>query len=375
MSAPLDPDALQRSLRNMGSLQVAARPISVPAPSQTERSTLASGHYEPSGEKKRPYRWMPTIGEFDTSGPQIIFKGKEFPQSTSGGPTAPSQIMAPAIGLLLSNHRMLNGTLRTKVNFHQIAQDSVCECIISYDAKTKAMITAGIGGGFAMFSIREWIPPLPQKGGGSWVNHEVSGDRSNLRAGADYEVAARIQGSDVALHVDGVQVATATLTSSPNQQHQVGLFCVSRSDITISDFIAEIELPTAFIVMQFSSPYDELYSHVIKDACNAFTIEAVRADEIYGPGIIIKDVIERISRSQVVIADISPPNPNVYFEVGYALALGKPIILLAQRQQPDTKLPFDLSAFRVLLYDDSIGGKAKLEEGLRNHLKEILGNP
>jgi hypothetical protein len=60
--------------------------------------------------------------------------------------------------------------------------------------------------------------------------------------------------------------------------------------------------------------------------------------------------------------------------VGYALALGKPIILLAQRRASDSPLPFDLSAFRVLFYDDSIGGKPKLEAGLRQHLKQILGN-
>jgi nucleoside 2-deoxyribosyltransferase len=125
--------------------------------------------------------------------------------------------------------------------------------------------------------------------------------------------------------------------------------------------------------MQFSSPYNEVYSHVIKDLCEEFKIDATRADEIYGPGIIIKDVIDRITRSQVVIADISPSNPNVYFEVGYALALGKPIILLAQRRGSESPLPFDLSAFRVLFYDDSIGGKPKLEEGLRSHLSEILG--
>jgi len=179
----------------------------------------------------------------------------------------------------------------------------------------------------------------------------------------------------VSLDVDDVEVSLATLPAAPNQARQVGLFLVSTTVVEISGFSAEIERPKAFIVMQFSSPYNEVYSHVIKNVCDReeFKIEAVRADEIYGPGIIIKDVIDRIAKSQVVIADISPDNPNVYFEVGYALALGKPIILLAQRRKPGEPLPFDLSAFRVLFYDDSIGGKPKLEEGLVNHLREIVG--
>jgi nucleoside 2-deoxyribosyltransferase len=76
----------------------------------------------------------------------------------------------------------------------------------------------------------------------------------------------------------------------------------------------------------------------------------------------------------VIIADISPINPNVFFEVGYAFALEKPIILLAERNDSDgTTLPFDVSPFRVLFYDNSIGGKSKLEDGLRKHLREILG--
>ena len=179
----------------------------------------------------------------------------------------------------------------------------------------------------------------------------------------------------MSLDVDDVEVSLATLPAAPNQARQVGLFLVSTTVVEISGFSAEIERPKAFIVMQFSSPYNEVYSHVIKNVCDRdeFKIEAVRADEIYGPGIIIKDVIDRIAKSQVVIADISPDNPNVYFEVGYALALGKPIILLAQRRKPGEPLPFDLSAFRVLFYDDSIGGKPKLEEGLVNHLREIVG--
>ena len=71
-----------------------------------------------------------------------------------------------------------------------------------------------------------------------------------------------------------------------------------------------------------------------------------------------------------MIADISGVNANVYFEVGYALASKKPIILLAKK---DTELPFDVSGFRVLFYEDSIGGKAKVEEGLRKHLTALVG--
>ena len=149
----------------------------------------------------------------------------------------------------------------------------------------------------------------------------------------------------------------------------VGLWCMSQSDIVISDYEIIPEAPTAFVVMQFSQPYNELYTQVIKPICNEFGIEAMRADEAYGPGIIIGDIARQVSQSKVIIAEITPANPNVYYEVGYAHALNKPTILIAEKS---TLLPFDVSPFRVLLYENSIHGKATAEEALRGHLKTIM---
>ena len=73
----------------------------------------------------------------------------------------------------------------------------------------------------------------------------------------------------------------------------------------------------------------------------------------------------------MIIADITTKNANVFFELGYAFARNKPVILLAKKT--DVPLPFDVSSFRVLFYEDSIGGKPKVEEGLRNHLRAITG--
>ncbi len=330
--------------------------------------------HQPSNGGLVNYRWMPIIGEFDTLEDQLLFKGRKVPAKPAGSPEPSGPEFLATVGILLCNRKMVNGKLCATVRFDEITPHSVCELILGYDLKTKGQVTAGLGGSGWMFSIREWgSGQPPEQQGGSWVNYELSGDRANLRAGVSYEIAVRLQGSSITLEVDGIDVAATTLPSARNQPRQIGVFVASQSRVSISGFRADIERPKAFIVMQFSSPYNEVYAHVIKDVCEGCNIDALRADEIYAPGIIIKDVIDRIAQSQVVIADISPTNPNVYFEVGYALALGKPIILLAQRRLPETPLPFDLSAFRVLFYDDSIGGKPNLEAGLRNHLREILG--
>ncbi len=121
--------------------------------------------------------------------------------------------------------------------------------------------------------------------------------------------------------------------------------------------------------MQFSSPYDELYKDVISVVCEELNLSVVRADETFGPGLIIADITRQLEESKIVIAEISPANPNVFYEVGYAHALNKPTILIAERS---TKLPFDVSPFRTLFYDNSIAGKKKVEEGLRKYIKAAL---
>jgi hypothetical protein len=71
----------------------------------------------------------------------------------------------------------------------------------------------------------------------------------------------------------------------------------------------------------------------------------------------------------VVIAEITPLNANVFYEVGYADALNKPLIILAQS---GTTLPFDIRGYRVVFYEDVIGGEVKLAESLRKQLRVIL---
>jgi hypothetical protein len=75
-------------------------------------------------------------------------------------------------------------------------------------------------------------------------------------------------------------------------------------------------------------------------------------------------------RADIVIAEITPLNANVFYELGDAHALKKTTILLARG---DAALPFDIQSFRVVFYNDSIGGKVEVERNLRKHLDAIAG--
>ncbi|MGP0088656.1 MAG: hypothetical protein ACLPKB_01650 [Xanthobacteraceae bacterium] len=128
-------------------------------------------------------------------------------------------------------------------------------------------------------------------------------------------------------------------------------------------------VPGVFTVMQFSKPYDALYRDVIRPVCEKAGFASIRADDVFRPGVILEDIRNGILTADVIIAEITPVNANVYYELGYAHALEKPTILLANRTVD--KLPFDISGYRVIFYDDTIGGKREIEETLEKHLDGI----
>ena len=82
-------------------------------------------------------------------------------------------------------------------------------------------------------------------------------------------------------------------------------------------------------------------------------------------GMVLTQIEDAINGVDVVVAEISEANMNVYFEIGYARALGKPLVLIAKQ---GVSLPFDISGLRVLYYEDTISGYRALKEGINKYL-------
>jgi len=182
-----------------------------------------------------------------------------------------------------------------------------------------------------------------------------------------------MQGQRMTLEVDDVQVLAYTLETPP-PQGQLGLFAwAALSKVEFKD-VSVTEAPEkVFVVIPFKDYYiKDLFADVIKPIVEEKdnNLLAYHAGERLGPGIIIKDIENDISESKIVIADLTEPNPNVYYEVGYAHAQKIPTILLVQT---DKKLPFDISGYRCIFYENTIGGRRKIVEQLPSHVQEILG--
>jgi hypothetical protein len=78
-------------------------------------------------------------------------------------------------------------------------------------------------------------------------------------------------------------------------------------------------------------------------------------------GWVLTDVWEQINRAAFIIADLTGANPNVYYELGLAHAIGKEIIPILQR---GNDIPFDQRPFRILLYEDNRDGYEVLNREL-----------
>lgn len=126
---------------------------------------------------------------------------------------------------------------------------------------------------------------------------------------------------------------------------------------------------TCFVLMPFAEEYREVYEQVYKPVCNAAGIRSWRVDEVARPGSITRDIVEGIIDADIVIADLTSQNPNVFYELGIAHAVGNKTIMTCQRVED---VPFDIGNYRVILYEQTIAGSKKLAERLTAAIQELL---
>jgi len=100
--------------------------------------------------------------------------------------------------------------------------------------------------------------------------------------------------------------------------------------------------------MPFSHDFDEVYDKFIAQALRESGYEVRRADDVLSQQNILRDVVNGIAFSHIVVADVTGSNPNVYYELGIAHTLERPVIILTQDMD---ELPFDLRSYRVIPYD------------------------
>ena len=127
----------------------------------------------------------------------------------------------------------------------------------------------------------------------------------------------------------------------------------------------------AFVLMPFAEAFQQVYD-TIKQSLEGdeVNLHCTRADEIFGGGHIIEDILRCIGEAEIVIADVTGKNPNVFYELGIAHMvkdLDKVLILT----QTMGDVPIDLRHFRCIKYEHSQVGLRQLQTELLQHVKHI----
>lgn len=93
---------------------------------------------------------------------------------------------------------------------------------------------------------------------------------------------------------------------------------------------------------------DQVLKHVIRPAVKSCGYKAARADEIDKPGLITSQVIQHVVSDDLVVADLTERNPNVFYELAIRHAIRKPLVQIIKKGD---SIPFDVAGTRTIYVD------------------------
>jgi hypothetical protein len=164
--------------------------------------------------------------------------------------------------------------------------------------------------------------------------------------------------------LQGVELVSAPQAATPGQP--ACSTATATLNIPTTPAAEPAKKKSVFVAMPFAEEFDDVYQFGIYATIRRCGYICERVDQSAFVGNIMDSIMDGIKNAQFVIADLSLEKPNVYLEVGYALGMNRPVILIARDGQ---RLHFDLCAYKCLFYR-TIG---KLAETLEKTVLDMFG--
>jgi hypothetical protein len=124
-----------------------------------------------------------------------------------------------------------------------------------------------------------------------------------------------------------------------------------------------------FVLMPFKEEFNDIYELGIEAACEEAGAFCQRVDRQIFFGNMLERIYNQIAKADVIVADVTGQNPNVFYEIGYAHALNKQVILLVNNSEG---IPFDLKHYPHIIYKGQI---SKLKTELKEKISWCVNNP
>lgn len=138
--------------------------------------------------------------------------------------------------------------------------------------------------------------------------------------------------------------------------------------------LGETLVTTCFVIQPFDSgKFDKRFHDIYKPAIEAAGLEAYRVDQDPGVLVPIESIEKGIRLASVCLADITADNPNVWYELGYAFASGRPVVMVCSEERSGKKYPFDIQHRSIIPYfADSPSDFDKLRKSLTAKIAAIV---
>jgi hypothetical protein len=126
---------------------------------------------------------------------------------------------------------------------------------------------------------------------------------------------------------------------------------------------ADAARKTCFIAMPVTTPasyadelrdpdhFGHILDHLFMPALELAGYEVI-PPKMLGAALIHAEIIRHLEQADLVLADLSSHNPNVFFELGLRTSLDRPVVLVKDKRT--SKIPFDLGTVNVFDYDESL---------------------
>lgn len=130
-------------------------------------------------------------------------------------------------------------------------------------------------------------------------------------------------------------------------------------------------MDTCFVIQPFDKDkFDKRYNDIFEPAIIAAGLEPYRVDRDPSVRIPIEQIEDGIKKSALCFAELTSDNPNVWYELGYAFAMDKDVVMVTEERQ---KFPFDIQHRHIINYKTSSKSDFEtLEEDITEKLKALL---
>lgn len=120
--------------------------------------------------------------------------------------------------------------------------------------------------------------------------------------------------------------------------------------------------------MPFQDRFFSIYQKAIRPSLLEIGCKVEHANDVVtSEDRIIAAIYDQIAQAKFLVADITGKNPNVFYELGYAHALGKKVLIIVQDKGD---VPFDISQLRYILYKpDSLHA---LKEDIQKYAEPLM---